>query len=152
MLVRSLFCVCESPSQSIFECLNQFFMKLSKYIIAPEPISTTYFINLSHQFVCLYVYPPPFIAKQRLGKHVPAPTNTRNNRRIFGCVCLCLPLSLLGHNSIKTFPRHRKIVGGVVFYAIHVWNESRRLVLPRTSILITYGWSHCLSAWFLKPV
>jgi hypothetical protein len=27
------------------------------YIIAPEPISTAYFINPFHQSVCLYVYP-----------------------------------------------------------------------------------------------
>jgi hypothetical protein len=31
-------------------------MKLGTYIMAPEPISTAYFINSSHQFVCLYVY------------------------------------------------------------------------------------------------
>jgi hypothetical protein len=33
------------------------FMKLGMYIMAPEPISTAYFINPSHQSVCLYVYP-----------------------------------------------------------------------------------------------
>jgi hypothetical protein len=25
-------------------------------------------------------------------------------------VCLCIPLSLLGNNSVKTFSRHRKVV------------------------------------------
>jgi hypothetical protein len=34
------------------------FMKLGMYIMAPEPISSAYFINPSHQSVCLYVYPP----------------------------------------------------------------------------------------------
>jgi hypothetical protein len=33
------------------------FAKLRTYIMAPEPISTAYFINPSHQSVCLYVYP-----------------------------------------------------------------------------------------------
>jgi hypothetical protein len=31
--------------------------KLGMYIMAPEPISTAYFINPSHQSVCLYLYP-----------------------------------------------------------------------------------------------
>jgi hypothetical protein len=34
------------------------FMKLRLYIMAPEPISKAYFINPSHQSVCLYAYPP----------------------------------------------------------------------------------------------
>lgn len=32
-------------------------------------------------------------------KHVPAASNTRNNRRIVGGVCLCTPLSLLGNET-----------------------------------------------------
>jgi hypothetical protein len=40
---------------------------------------------------------------------------------------------LLVNNSVKTFPRKRRIVGGVVLYAIRVvLKESRRLVLPIT--------------------
>jgi hypothetical protein len=31
-------------------------MKLGKYIMALEPVSLVYFINLSHLFVCLDVY------------------------------------------------------------------------------------------------
>jgi hypothetical protein len=78
------------------------FMKLGMYIMAPELVSTAYFINPSHESVCLY---PPNVARQWLGKHVPAAT--RNNR---------------------------KNIGGVVFYAVRVVSkESRRLVLPRTS-------------------
>jgi hypothetical protein len=46
------------------------------------------------------------------------------------------PLSLLGNGSVNTFPRQRRIVGGMVFYAVHVISkESRRLVIPRTSII-----------------
>jgi hypothetical protein len=51
------------------------FMKLGMYIMAPEPISTAYFINPSHQSMCLYVY-PPVIARQWLDKNVAAATNT----------------------------------------------------------------------------
>jgi hypothetical protein len=36
------------------------------------------------------------------------------------CVCLCIPLSLLGNGLVKTFPRQRGIVGGIDFYAVHV--------------------------------
>jgi hypothetical protein len=45
-------------------------------------------------------------------------------------------LSLLGKNSVKTFPQQRRIVEGIVFYAIHdVSKESRRLFIPGTSCL-----------------
>jgi hypothetical protein len=75
-------------------------MKLGIYVTAPDSILTEHFINLSYQSVCLYVYLlsllskgsvkciPPFIARQRLNKHVPASMNTLNNRRIVGRVCL----------------------------------------------------------------
>jgi hypothetical protein len=33
------------------------FIKLGMYIIEREPISTAYFINPSHQSVCLHLYP-----------------------------------------------------------------------------------------------
>jgi hypothetical protein len=52
------------------------FTKRGMHIMAPEPISTAYFINPSHQSVCLYVY-PLIVARQRLGKNVTAATNTR---------------------------------------------------------------------------
>jgi hypothetical protein len=49
------------------------------YITAPEPISTTRFINHFHQsvrlYVCLYLYVPT-VAKQKLGENVTAATNT----------------------------------------------------------------------------
>jgi hypothetical protein len=63
-------------------------MKLGMYvyIMVPELISMAYFINPSHQSVCLYVYPPSaarqelgknpsIVAKQRLGKNFTAATN-----------------------------------------------------------------------------
>jgi hypothetical protein len=51
------------------------FMKLCMYIMASEPISTSYFINPSHQSVCLCI--SPTVARQRLGKNVTAATNTQ---------------------------------------------------------------------------
>jgi hypothetical protein len=48
-------------------------------------------------------------------------------------VCVSL-LPLLDNGSVKTFPRQRRIVGGVVFYAFRVVSKaSRRLDRPRNS-------------------
>jgi hypothetical protein len=41
------------------------FMKQCMYIMAPEPISTAYFIIPFHQSVVVY---PPIVARQRLSK------------------------------------------------------------------------------------
>jgi hypothetical protein len=102
------------------------------YIMAPESISRAYFTNPSISLcVCKCIPPivarqrlgevyPSFHARQLLGKHVPAATNTSNNRRTVGHVSLCIPLSLLGNNAVKTLPRQRRIVGGVIFYAVRV--------------------------------
>jgi hypothetical protein len=49
------------------------FLKLGMHIMAPEPISTASFRNLS---VCVCMCIPPIGARQRLGKHAPAATNT----------------------------------------------------------------------------
>jgi hypothetical protein len=49
-------------------------MKLGMYFMALAPISTTYYINPSHQFVCLYVY-LLIVVGQPLGKNVTAATN-----------------------------------------------------------------------------
>jgi hypothetical protein len=91
----------------------------------------------------------PFGARQWFGKHIPVAKNTRYNRRIIGSVifyavrvlskeitwvCLCIPLSLPGNNSVKKFIRQKRIAGGVVFYIVRVVSkESRRLILPRSS-------------------
>jgi hypothetical protein len=41
------------------------------------------------------------------------------------CIFLCNPISVNGNNSVKTFPRQRIIVGGIVFYAILVVSSER---------------------------
>jgi hypothetical protein len=63
-------CVSVYSSLLIYECLNH-----GMYIMALESISTAYFINPSHQSVCLYMYPPT-VARQHLGKKVAAARNT----------------------------------------------------------------------------
>jgi hypothetical protein len=99
---------------------------------------------------------PPFGARQRLGKHVPTATNTSNDKRTVGrfifymvrvltreslWVCLCIPVSLLGKESVKMFLLQRRIFGDVFFYEVRVViKESRRLVLPRTSCLFVLYW------------
>jgi hypothetical protein len=52
---------------------NPLFIKLGMYIMAPEPISTAYFINPSHQSLCMYVY--SIVARQRLGINVTGAKN-----------------------------------------------------------------------------
>jgi hypothetical protein len=38
----------------------------------------------------------------------------------------CIPLSFLDNGSVNTFPRQRRIVGGVVFCAVHVVSKESR--------------------------
>jgi hypothetical protein len=75
------------------------------YIMVPEPVSTAYLINSSHQSVCLYVY-PAIVARPRLERYR-GNEYTRNNGII---------------------------VGRVVLYAVRVVsNAGMRLVVSRTS-------------------
>jgi hypothetical protein len=72
--MRSACCLCILPIN--FWMAEPVFMKLGMYMMAPEVIWAAYFIIPSHQSVCLYVYPPHIVARQRLGKNVTAGTNT----------------------------------------------------------------------------
>jgi hypothetical protein len=59
-------CICESL------CINFWmpetvFMETGMYIMSLEPFWPMYFMNPSHQFVCLHVY-PPVVARQRFSK------------------------------------------------------------------------------------
>jgi hypothetical protein len=103
------------------------FVELTMYIIVPEPISTAYFINSSHQSVSLYMQ-SPIVSRQRLGKNITA------------------------ENGYT--PSNRRIVGRVVFYAIRVvWKESRRLVLPWTSCFDCDAlWKFFFFQWLFQPV
>jgi hypothetical protein len=102
-----LLSVCRCSPLIKFWTPQPILMKAAMYIMAPEPISTAYYINPSHQSVCLYMY----VDRQRLGKKIYCGNEyTRNNKRIVTCI---------------------------VFNAIRVvWKETRRLVIPRTSCYI----------------
>jgi hypothetical protein len=118
-----------------------------------------YFINPCHKSVCISVSLllllgkgfikciPPFVAWQRLCKHVPAAMNTCKNWRIVECVifyvvyvlskeCLwvCVSPCCCYVNSVNMFLWQWRIVGGIVFYVVHaISKESSQSVLPRTS-------------------
>jgi hypothetical protein len=74
-----------TPPKKNFWMAGSIFIKLSMYIMAPDPISTTYFVDPSHQVVsvCVSLLPLP------------------------GNGSVKIPLSLLGNDSVKTIPRKR---------------------------------------------
>jgi hypothetical protein len=109
-----------------------------------EPISTAYFINPSHQSVCLYVY-PLIVAKQRLGIHVHKDMNTHSKEELLHA---SFPVWSVSHEmkecglqsnngSVSTFPRLWRTAGGIVFFvALVVSYENRLLFLPGTSCFL----------------
>jgi hypothetical protein len=137
------------------------FMKLDMYIMATEPISVAYFINFSHQSVY-----PSYQCKAMTYLSVSlylmlgnGSVNMFPQQRIhatvkelfdasFLCglcpikgesVGVCILLSLWANNLVKMFPWQWRIVGGIVFCAVHViLKDSRRLVLPRTSYIFRF--------------
>jgi hypothetical protein len=138
-------CLRISPLPLTFECLNQSLQTWFVYLGTWAHHNGVLHKSLPSVCVsvCMALLPllgkgsvkcvPSFISRQ----HVPAQRIHATIEEIFGrvClwVCLCIPLSLLGNNSVKTFPRRRRI-GGIVFCAVHVVSkESRRLVISRTS-------------------
>jgi hypothetical protein len=134
--MRSPSCVSVYPPYQLLNVWSTF-MKPGMQIMATEPILTAYSINPSS--VCLSVcvsllmfqgnglvkYRLSFVARQRLGKQVPIATTTCHNRRTVGrvifyavCVlseespwvCLRIPLTLIGNNSVKTFPWQEELL------------------------------------------
>jgi hypothetical protein len=77
------------------------FMKLGMYIMAPEPVSTAYFINPSHQSVCLYVY-RFFVARQWLGKNTTAIFTKQQWKNFWTCPFLCGPQPIKGTYAIAS--------------------------------------------------
>jgi hypothetical protein len=92
---------------SVFACLYLYplpeCLKLDVYITAPEPISTEYSINPSHQSVCL-----PFVVRRLLDKHVTAATNICNNRIIIRRVVF-LAVRFVSHESMSLSVYHPNI-------------------------------------------
>jgi hypothetical protein len=62
----------------------------------------------------------------------------------------CILLSLLGNNSVKTFPRQRRIGGFVFCWVRFVSRKSRRLILPRTSCLFVSHVSSTVIVFLLQ--
>jgi hypothetical protein len=63
--------------------------------------------------------------------------NARNNRRSVGRVCPWVFISLLGNNFVKTLPRQRGIVRGIIYYAVHVASKEKRRVLTNSLCFYT---------------
>jgi hypothetical protein len=110
-------CLCIPPST--FECLKQTFWNFVCISLHLSTLNSG--LHKSPTSICVSVCVSlPIVARQRLGKHVPAAKNTCNSRRI---------------------------VGRFFFCAVHVVSkESRRLVLLRTSCLcicICYLFASC---------
>jgi hypothetical protein len=132
------------------------YIEVGMHIMAPEPISTAFSINPSHQSVCLCVARLSLLSNSSPHAFPLRVHETKNwwTRRFLCSSCrikgesvaLCIPLSLLGNGSVKSLPRQRRIVD-VVFYAVHsVLKENRWLVPPKTSVQQA-GWSRVWFRW-----
>jgi hypothetical protein len=146
--MRSSSLVSMYPSPSNFEYLNQSLWNLVRvsWQLSPSQWSTS---QIRPNSLCACMCISLIVVRQQLDKHVPAATNTLNNRKIVGCVIfyavrvlskermwasLYIPLSLKGKGSLNTLPRQRRIVAGVLFYSVDVVSkEGRRLLFSRTS-------------------
>jgi hypothetical protein len=141
-------CLWISPHASTSECLNQSSLNLVQitWHLSPSQTHTSQIPPISVCVSpCVSILSllgkdsvkniPPFIASQRLCKHDPTAKNTRNNRIILKCVnfyairvvskrnlwvSLCIPLSFICNNSVKTFLWQRRIVASVIFYVVGV--------------------------------
>jgi hypothetical protein len=146
-------CLCVHTHISFSDCLNQSYETWSVFYSTWAHLNGVFRKSLSSVDVYIYIYiSPHIITKQRLDRHVPAPTNTSNDRRSFGhvvfsavrivskeslwvCLSSVVARELLG----KTFSQQRRIVGGIVFYTVFALSkEIRRLILPRTSCYYLY--------------
>jgi hypothetical protein len=135
------------PPLSIFECLT---LSLWNSVCMSWHMSPSQWHTSQIPPICVSVcVSPTTVARQWLSKHIPALSNTHNNRKIVECiifytvcvisiqtlwVSLCMPLLLLGKSSGNMFPQQWRTVGGIIFSVVHVISkESKQLVLPRTS-------------------
>jgi hypothetical protein len=116
-------CLC-TPTIS-FWMRQQIFMKLRMYIMAPQSISTAYFISPSHQSVCN----PFFVAARQ--KRYRGKKYKCENRRIFGRIIFCTVRVIsrkVADYLFSEFP---------VSFSVWFVSYERKvsLVLPRTSYL-----------------
>jgi hypothetical protein len=61
-----------------FSTAEPIFMKFGMHIMAPETISTAYFLNRSYQYVSIYM--SSIFARQRLDQNATMVMNTQNKR------------------------------------------------------------------------
>jgi hypothetical protein len=110
-----LYALCVSHPTNYW-MVEAIFIKLGMCIVAPERISKTYFINPSHQSVCLCM--THIVAKQRLSENP------------------CIVAQRLGENvtaAVNTNATIEDLLGASFLYGPCRIKESRRLVLPRGS-------------------
>jgi hypothetical protein len=133
-------CVCISPL-STFDYLANLYEPWYVYHGTWAHLSGVLHKSLPSVCVCMCIF--LIVARQWLDRHVPMATNRCRNRRKVGvifymvhviskdslCVCLRIPLSLLGNGSVNTLPQQQIIAESVIFYAIHIaLNKSRQLI------------------------
>jgi hypothetical protein len=112
-----VFWMCISPYQLLNPWTSLY--ETCMYIMAPEPMSTAYFINPFHQSVYLYVYfrvsllgtdsANTFPRQRRIVGGVVSVRSVTYQRRVCGSVCVS-PLSLLGNGSVNTFPCNEELL------------------------------------------
>jgi hypothetical protein len=107
------------------------FMKVSTYIIAPEPISMAYFIILP---ISLFLYVYPLLDNGKIEEMLDSSFSMQSvTYQRWVCRSVCSPI-VARWNLSKTSPRQQRIVEGVVSYEVRVVSKDiRRLVLPKTS-------------------
>jgi hypothetical protein len=80
---------------------------------------------------------PPVVSRQRLGKHIPTATNTRNSKINFGHVLVCGSFYVSPYRFYLELSQDilaaTKNVMPVLYSACVVSKERRRLVLLKTS-------------------
>jgi hypothetical protein len=125
--------------------------KIRIRITAPQPISTACFINPSLVFLlrnssvkCIL----SFAARQRLGKHLPIVKSARNILEFLESYVCASPQLLLDNNWENTFPRQRRIVGGVVLYVTCiVSNKSKRVISRCHNFLFGFNICENVQVW-----
>jgi hypothetical protein len=144
-------CVCVSPSNQLLNTWTN--LHKTWYVCHGiwAPLNG-YFINPSHQSLCLYLCPSYRCqAKAQLNvsllsmldngsvnmflRQVIQVTRQELLDASFSVLSvpyqkesLCIPLSLLCKNSVKTFPRQRRIDGPVIFNAVRVVSKKQAII------------------------
>jgi hypothetical protein len=95
---------------------------------------------------------PLIIARQRLGTHVPAATNTSKHGGTGGSASLCIPLQFIDRNSVRIFLLQRRFVERVFCTRLAPYKRKVdwKLRLGKMKTLMPFRsefWGECLSLW-----